>query len=175
MDHNDSQYMDQKIYRNKKQVLKKYLFSLLNPNLGGGHYCPDDHEWPDCFNRELWPTKFITLLLFMFEWSHESQFWDMFLKFLKNVKKNFWRFWQQSVPFWKKIKNLQKIFFCKRIILSSFRLCIVHVLSFLLVYKTLVHLKNLNFELFSHKQFHFSNIIFRQQALPKLQLIKCCF
>ena len=34
----------------------------------------------------------------MFEWSHESHFWVLFLKFLKNGKNFFWRFRHQRVP-----------------------------------------------------------------------------
>ena len=65
--------------------------------------------------KGLWPPEFMTLFLFMFEWSHKSHFSILFLKFLKNGNMSYklnedWKiklaigkfyfkhFWHQRVP-----------------------------------------------------------------------------
>ena len=77
----------------------------------------------------------MTLFLFMFEWSHESHFWVLFSKFLKNGKKIFYDFDIKGSPLWKKIENIKKKFFLGKNHTFSFWICIVHVLSFLLMYR----------------------------------------
>ena len=113
--------------------------------------------------KGLWPPEFMTLFLFMFEWSHKSHFSILFLKFLKNGKILFDNFDIKGSPLWKKIENFQKPIFFQKIILFSFWICIVHVLSFLLRYITLMYLKISNFDLFSHEKFHFSPLSFDSQ------------
>ena len=72
--------------------------------------------------QELRPPKFMTLFLFMFEWSHESHFWGLFSKFLKNGKKFFFTIsTSKGPPFGKKSKISKKnFFFFQKIILFLF-------------------------------------------------------
>ena len=125
--------------------------------------------------KGLWPPEFMTLFLFMFEWSHKSHFSILFFKFLKNGNFHFWQFWHQRVlPLEKNWKILKTIFFSKNYTFS-FWICIVHILSVLLRYITLMYLKILNFYLFLHTKFQFFFTVFQRPAWPKLQFIKCCF
>ena len=61
--------------------------------------------------EELRPPKFMTLFLFMFEWSHKSHFSNLFLKFLKNGNIFFDSFDIKGSPLWKKIQKFSKIIF----------------------------------------------------------------
>ena len=113
--------------------------------------------------KGLWPPEFMTLFLFMFEWSHKSHFSILFFKFLKNGNFYFWQFWHQRVPLWKKNQKFPKTNFFSKNYTFSFWICILHVLSFLLRYITLMYLKISNFDLFSHEKFHFSPLSFDSQ------------
>ena len=111
----------------------------------------------------------------MFEWLHESHFWGLFLKFLKNGKNFFWRFWHQRVPPLEKNRKYQKkSFFWKKSYFFFLNLyCTCSKLSFD-VYNSHVS-KNFEFwHIFAWK-FSFFAIVFRQPDWPKLQLIECCF
>ena len=88
----------------------------------------------------LWPQKFMILFLFIFEWSYKGHFSMLFLKFLKNGNFLFDNFEIKGSPF-KKLKKFQKILFFAKNHTFSFWICIVHVLSFLLMYITLMYQK----------------------------------
>ena len=91
----------------------------------------------------------------MFEWFHESHFWGLFLKFLKNGKKFFWRFWHQRVPPLEKNQKFPKTNFFSKNCTFSFWICILHVLSFVLRHVTIIYLRISNFDLFMLEIFHF--------------------
>ena len=104
----------------------------------------------------------MTLFLFMFEWSHKSYISNMFLNFWKN------EFFlivltSKGPPLWKKIQKFPKTIFFSKNPSFSFWICIVHVLSILLRYITLMYLKKLNSELFLHTKFHFLPLSFNSQ------------
>ena len=117
----------------------------------------------------------MTLFLFMFEWSHESHFWVLFSKFLKNGKKIFYDFDIKGSPLWKKNRKYQKkFFFWKKSYFFFLNLyCTCSKLSFD-VYNSDVS-KNFEFwHIFAWK-FSFFTMVFWQPDWPKLQLIECCF
>ena len=97
----------------------------------------------------------MTLFLFMFEWLHESHFWGLFLKFLKNGKKIFYDFDIKGSPLWKKNRKYQKkFFFWKKSYFFFLNLyCTCSKLSFD-VYNSHVS-KIFNFDIFLHENFHF--------------------
>ena len=73
------------------------------------------------------------------------------------LKKNFFLTISTSKgpPFGKKSKILKKKIFLGNNHTFSLWICIVHVLSFLLMYITLMYQKILNFDIFLHENFHF--------------------
>ena len=73
-------------------------------------------------------------------------------------------------PFGEKIKNVPKNFFFTKNHTFSFWICIVHVLSFLLMYITLMYQKKFNFDIFLHENFHFSPWSFDSQIGPNYSL-----
>ena len=106
--------------------------------------------------KGLWPPEFMTLFLFMFEWSHKSHFSILFFKFLKNGNFYFWQFRHQRVPpLEKKSKISKKKIFCKKSYFLFLNLyCTCSKLSFD-VYNSHVS-KIFNFDIFLHENFHFS-------------------
>ena len=102
--------------------------------------------------KGLWPPEFMTLFVFMFEWSHKSHFSILFFKFLKN-----------GPPFGKKIKNFPNTNFFSKSYTSSFWICILHVLSIFLKYVTLMYLKIPNLIIFLHEKFHYLPPSFESQ------------
>ena len=155
------EHMTHPVYSRSQNTTNSNLTLFLS---GQGHYGPGHHEQPP---------KFMTL--FMFEWLHESHFWGLFLKFLKNGKKFFWRFWHQRVPPLEKNRKYQKkIFFWKKSYFFFLNLyCTCSKLSFD-VYNSHVS-KNFKFwHIFAWK-FSFFAMVFWQPDWPKLQLIECCF
>ena len=103
----------------------------------------------------LWPQKFMILFLFIFEWSYKGHFSMLFLKFLKNGNFLFDNFEIKGSTLWKKILKISKNQFFSKNHTFSFWIFIVHVLNFLLRYITPMYLSISNFDLFSHKKFHF--------------------
>ena len=100
----------------------------------------------------------------MFEWSHESHFWVLFSKFLKNGKKIFYDFDIKGSPLWKKNRKYQKkFFFWKKSYFFFLNLyCTCSKLSFD-VYNSHVS-KNFKFwHIFAWK-FSFFTMIFQQPA-----------
>ena len=79
-----------------------------------------------------------------------------------HVSKNF-RFWHQRVPPLEKNQKFQKKKFFAKNRTFSFWICIVHVLSFFLMYIILMYQKILNFDIFLHENFHFSPWSFNSQ------------
>lgn len=73
--------------------------------------------------------KFLTLLLFVIEWSPKSHFWNLFLKFLKTPPKIFLQSWYQRAPC-KKTKSVQKRDLFQKIILFHFELALYNFLAF---------------------------------------------
>ena len=132
---------------------------------GGGHYGPDDRERPRWFRRVRATTTkipdFVSVYVWMVPW---KSFLGFVFKIFEKRKKIFLTIsTSKGPPFGKKIENFQKPIFFQKIILFSFWICIVHVLSFLLRYITLMYLKISNFDLYSHEKFHFSPLSFDSQ------------
>ena len=124
----------------------------------GGHYGPDDHERPRCFRRVRATTTkihdFVSVYVWMVPW---KSFLGFVFKIFEKWKKNFLTIsTSKGPPFGKKIENFKKNFFFGKNHTFSFWICIVHVLSFLLMYITLMYQKILNFDIFLHENFHFS-------------------
>ena len=141
-------------------------FEDFNPILGGGgHYGPDDRERPRCFRRVRATTTKIHDFVSVYVWMVP---WKSFLGFVFKIfekRKNFFLTISTSKgpPFGKKIENIKKIFFFGKNHTFSLWICIVHVLSFLLMYITLMYQKIFNFDIFLHENFHFSPWSFDSQ------------
>ena len=125
---------------------------------GGGHYGPDDRERPRCFHRvRAMTTKihdFVSVYVWMVPWKSFLGF--VFKIFEKRKKKFFDDFDIKGSPLWKKNRKYQKKFFFGKNHTFSFLICIIHVLSFPLMYITLMYQKILNFDIFLNENFHFS-------------------
>ena len=111
----------------------------------------------------------------MFEWSHESHFWGLFSKFLKNGKNSFWRFWHQRVPPLEKNSKIFKNHFLFKksyfFFLNLHCTCSKHSFE---VYNSYVS-KNFEFwPIFAYKILIFATV-FQQPARPKLQVLKRYF
>ena len=131
----------------------------------GGHYGPDDHERPCCIcSVRATTTKihdFVSVYVWMVPWKSFLGF--VFKIFAKWKKKFLTISTSKGPPFGKKIKNFKKKFFFSKNHIFSVWICIVHVLSFLLMYITLMYQKILNFDIFLHENFHFSPWSFDSQ------------
>jgi len=138
-------------------------FSYIQGNLtlflsGRGHYGPGHHERPCCFRRVRATSTKIHDFVSVYVWMAP---WKLFLGFVFKIfekRKNFFLtiLTSKGPPFGKKKSKISKIFFLQKNHTFSFWICIVHVLSFLLMYITLIYQKNLDFDLFLHGIFHFS-------------------
>ena len=102
------------------------------------------------------PPKFMTLFLFMFEWSRKNHFSNLFLKFWKMENFVFDDFDIKESPFWKKIhKYPRTIFFFKKSYFFFLNLYCTCSKLFFDVYNSHVS-KIFNFDVFLHENFHFS-------------------
>ena len=116
----------------------------------------------------------MTLFLFLFEWSHKSHFWNLFLKFLKTKNLFLIVLTLKGPSFGKKFKNFHKSFFFKKSYLFFLNLHCTCSKHFFEVYNSYV---SNNFEfwpIFVHKISIFATVL-QQPAWPKLYFIKCCF
>ena len=132
---------------------------------GGGHYGPDDRERPCCFRRVRATTikipDFVSVYVWMVPW---KSFLGFVFKIFEKRKKFFLTIsTSKGPPFGKKIENIKKNFFFGKNHTFSLWICIVHVLSFLLMYITLMYQKIFNFDIFLHENFHFSPWSFDSQ------------
>ena len=146
-----------------KWSLNDQFLPIFNPILSGG--------------GPLWPGRPWTASLFPQGKSYDHQnSWLCFCLCLNGPMKvifgfcfqNFWKtekfffddFDIKGSPLWKKNQKFQKKIFFSKNHTFSFWICIVHVLSFLLMYITLMYQKILNFDIFLHENFHFSPLSF---------------
>ena len=126
---------------------------------GRGHYGPGHHKLTCHLHRYWWNcTKILDLVPFSVWMVPEKSLMEFIFEiFEKSLKKLFDSLdIRGSPPCKKKIKSVQKHFFYQKIILSSFWISSVHVLSFCLRYMTLMYLKVSNFDYFCLKFSFFS-------------------
>ena len=144
------------------QQIVRFLTLFLT---GGGHYGPDDRERPRCFRRVRATTTkihdFVSVYVWMVPW---KSFLGFVFKIFEKRKKFFLTIsTSKGPPFGKKIENIKNFFFFGKNHTFSLWICIVHVLSFLLMYITLMYQKIFNFDIFLHENFHFSPWSFDSQ------------
>ena len=125
--------------------------------------------------KGLWPPEFMTLFLFMFEWSHKSHFSILFFKFLKNRIFYFWQFRHQRIPpLIKNRKFIKTNFFFKKLYFFFLNLYSTSSKLSFEVYNSHVS-KNFKFWPIFTWKISFFAIVFWQPAWPKLQFIKYFF
>ena len=144
------------------QFYQSILFlTLLIP--GQGHNGPGD--WKQCApSHKVWAmaTKFLDFVPFYIWMVLEKSFMKFVFEILEKLKKIFF---DRRVPPLEKNWGYQKnfFFFSQKNKTFSFWICIVHILSFILRYITLVYVNFSNFDLFLLEIFYFLPLYFGSQ------------
>ena len=136
--------------------VKIYLLTLFVP--GQGHNGPGDWKTVCPIHKiRARPIKILDFVPFYVWMVLENSFLEFVFETFVKLKK---KILIEGSPLWKKNWRYQKKFFFLKNISFSFWICIVHILSFILRYITLVYVNFSNFNLFLLEIFYFLPLYF---------------